>query len=112
MATPITLRKQLEGPRFWEESLWSYDGSGGGAEPPKFWDSLEEGLSHVLSALLPKKEIIERLVAEYDAVWWCGHFQSGLDGGPTLSASLLRQLAAFGPPVFIDNYFSDNGNER
>lgn len=105
----VRIRGEKRGERsVWNESLWSYDGSDDVSGSARFWDSLQDGLSHVLSDLLPKKKLIDELVAEYEAVWWCGHFQSSFDGGPTLSVSLLRQLAEFGVPVFIDNYFTDD----
>jgi hypothetical protein len=42
----------------------------------------------------------------FDGIWWCGHFQSSLDGGPTLSPRILADVASFGLPLFIDNYFA------
>jgi len=44
--------------------------------------------------------------------WWCGHFQSGFDGGPTLTPDLLRRLGEFGADLFIDNYFSPDDSSR
>ena len=93
--------------RILERSLWSYSG----ASPEVFvreWDTLEEGLLHLLDELVPKKDVLQHYIDHYDTVWWCGHFQSGFDGGPTFSKALLLQLASFGVPVFIDNYFSDD----
>ena len=69
--------------------------------------SLEEGLLHLLETLEPKKESIGVLAKNAEVIWWCGHFQSSFDGGPTLSASLLQRLGDFGVPLFIDNYFSE-----
>jgi hypothetical protein len=91
----------------WRESLWSYNG-GAAADFPAEWESMEEGLRALLKHLLPKKELIQQYSKSYDVVWWCGHFQSSFDGGPTLSASLLQLLADFGVPLFIDNYFRDD----
>lgn len=93
--------------KVWNESLWSYDGRAAADEAAKDWTSLEDGLRHVLAGLLPKKQLIQEYVKTYEAVWWCGHFQTGFDGGPTLSASLLTLLGDFGVPLFIDNYFRD-----
>jgi hypothetical protein len=92
----------------WRESLWSYDGGRASADPGNEWNSLEDGLVYVLGKLSPKKELIQKYAESYDVVWWCGHFQSGFDGGPTLSTSLLKLLADFGVPVFIDNYFRND----
>jgi hypothetical protein len=88
----------------WHESLWSYDGGTASAETAREWTSLEDGLLYVLERLLPKRELIQEYAKSHEAVWWCGHFQSGFDGGPTLSASLMRILGELGIPLFIDNY--------
>ena len=93
----------------WDESLWAFDGNPEPRGTAKEWTSLEEGLSVVLNKLAPKKALIQSYVDDgVESIWWCGHFQSAFDGGPTLSASLLRQLADFGFPLFIDNYFSES----
>jgi hypothetical protein len=91
----------------WSESLWSYDGRAASDEAAREWTSLEDGLRHVLETLLPKKVLIQEYAKTHEAIWWCGHFQTGFDGGPTLSASLLTLLGSFGVPLFIDNYFRD-----
>jgi hypothetical protein len=93
--------------RVWRGSLWAFDGVTDGNAPLKEWASLEEGLLHLLDTLEPKKESIGVLANSAEVIWWCGHFQSSFDGGPTLSASLLQRLGDFGVPLFIDNYFSE-----
>ncbi|MES2403582.1 MAG: DUF4279 domain-containing protein [Pseudomonadota bacterium] len=93
--------------RVWKESLWSYDGGTVSAGTTREWTSLEEGLRYVLERLLPKKELIQEYAKSHETIWWCGHFQSGFDGGPTLSTSILKLLGDFGVPLFIDNYFSE-----
>jgi len=93
--------------RMLEKSLWSYSGAPDGIYVQE-WERLEDGILHLLGKLLPKKELIEYYVENHDTVFWCGHFQSSFDGGPTISKSLLSSLASFGVPVFIDNYFSDD----
>jgi hypothetical protein len=94
--------------RVWEESLWSYDGNATSSGTAREWASLEEGLRYVLERLLSKKELIQEYAKSYDVVWWCGHFQSGFDGGPTLSAPLMKFLGDLGIPLFIDNYFRED----
>ncbi|WP_369925663.1 DUF4279 domain-containing protein [Xanthomonas sp. NCPPB 2632] len=93
--------------RMMKRSLWSYSGTSA-EDFVQEWDTLEEGLLHLLNELAPKKEVLQRYIDHYDTVWWCGHFQSSVDGGPTFSKSLLMNLASFGVPVFIDNYFLDD----
>lgn len=97
--------------KVWEESLWSFDGAVDPLAPAKEWGSLEDGLLYVLGRLLPKKDLIGAYAASFDVIWWCGHFQSSFDGGPTLSAPLLQRLADFGVPIFIDNYFRNDDAE-
>ena len=89
-----------------EQSLWSFSGAPEGifVDPS---ETLEEGLRHLLEKLAPKKELLQSYIDNNDAIWWCGHFQSSFDGGPTLSPALLVSLAAFGVPLYIDNYFCE-----
>jgi hypothetical protein len=77
-----------------------------GAVPNQEWDSLEEGILYILKDLSPKRELIWSAFGKFNMYWWCGHFQSSFDGGPTLSSELLRKLADFGAKLFLDNYFS------
>ena len=95
----------------WTDSMWSYDGTESESDSTKQWDSLEEGLSFLLGKLQPKADQLRDHIKRCEVVWWCGHFQSSFDGGPTLSAALLRQLADFGAPLFIDNYFNSGDVE-
>jgi Domain of unknown function (DUF4279) len=90
-----------------KESLWSYSGAPEGIFVQE-WPRLEDGLLRILDDLLPKREAIQHYIDNYSTIWWCGHFQSSFDGGPTLSPSLLSRLADFGVPIFIDNYFSSD----
>ena len=86
--------------------FWGYNGS----EHPEFeaeWLSLEDGLAFVARRLAPVKSEIVQLSKRFDGLWWCGHFQSSFDGGPTLSPDLLDDIASFGCPFFLDNYYSD-----
>jgi hypothetical protein len=61
---------------------------------------------HVLESLWPHRDKIAKYAATSKLVWWCGHFQSSFDGGPTLSLALLRKLGEFGADLHIDNYLS------
>src|SRR5512144_1277807 len=86
-----------------DHAMWAYNGPPGA---PTEWESLEEGLTQVLDSLWPHREKIAKHAAKSNLVWWCGHFQSSFDGGPTLSPALLRRLGEFGAEVYIDNYLS------
>lgn len=94
----------------WRESLWSYDGVSGETSDHQGWESLEDGLNHLLDNLEVRKECLTPYIKRFAAIWWCGHFQSSFDGGPLLSAKLLRRLADFGVDLYIDNYFSGSSD--
>lgn len=97
------------GKKVWPESLWSYEGDNDSIPRAKKWASLEDGLTYLLDRLASKKSLIRAYAGKFEMIWWCGHFQSSADGGPTLSADLLLRLADLGVPLYIDNYhFTDD----
>lgn len=72
------------------------------------------GLNHVrrvLDKLWPHREQIVSYKSSAELTWWCGHFQSSFDGGPTLSPALLSKLGEFGAELYIDNYFGGDAAE-
>jgi hypothetical protein len=87
--------------------MWAFDGNG-----PGEWESLEQGLDFVCDALDKGNVSLDQYRADFELIWWCGHFQSSFDGGPRLSPAILARLASFGAPLFIDNYFSRGDVER
>ena len=96
--------RRAEG-KVWDKALWGY--SGFPSAPQNSWASLEDGLTFLLDRLEPLHSQIDSYKQNLDVLWWCGHFQSSFDGGPTLSAKLMRRLADFGVDLYIDNYFAD-----
>lgn len=86
------------GSRTYSEAMWGFDGDGSAD-----WDSLEEGLAFVLDRLGTSEQLFAKYRVEHHVIWWCGHFQTSFDGGPTLSPPLLARLGAFGAVLFIDN---------
>jgi hypothetical protein len=94
----------------WQEALWAFDGypTSSGV---RTWDSLEDGLRFVLLKLSPLKEKINSYSPRFRVIFWCGHFYSSFNGGPTLSPDVLRLLGEFGVEVFIDNHFSPEPEE-
>ena len=82
--------------------MWAYNGP---PDSPTRWSSLEEGLQYVLEQLWPHRDKLA-FYRSMEPTWWCGHFQSSFDGGPTLSPKLLRQLGEFGAELYIDDYYS------
>lgn len=86
--------------------FWAYKGHAEDGFQPE-WQSLEAGLSFLLRHLTPHRIAIIETSRSFEGLWWCGHFQTSFDGGPTLSAEVLAVLASFGLPLAIDNYFAD-----
>jgi hypothetical protein len=72
------------------------------------WASLEDGFIFLFKILNSKKSEIIALSRQFDGVWWCGHFQASFDGGPKLSSEILAEIANYGIPLYIDNYFVDD----
>lgn len=103
---PSTLRNigDSVGPKHFKHAEWVYDGSE--SDQPTTWETLEDGLQFLLGRLNNVRDKLAQYRDRYDMVFWCGHFQSSFDGGPTLSPSLLKQLGDFGVSLFVDNYFS------
>jgi hypothetical protein len=89
------------------QPFWAYNGLGATGFKAE-WESLEEGLTFLVKTLSARRARIASLARRFQATWWCGHFQSSFDGGPTLSAKLLTELGRFGVPLSIDNYFSED----
>lgn len=87
--------------------VWKYDGAN---EPDGYdsWETLEAGLMFLLDKLTPVKEKIDKYKTECELTFWCGHFQSGFNGGLQLSPKLLQNLADFGVRVYIDTYFRNS----
>lgn len=87
--------------------MWGYNGHDLNGFQPE-WPSLEQGLRFLLVRLMPLRGTLLNLTTEFNGIWWCGHFQSSFDGGPTLTPTLLRDLASFEIPLYLDNYFSED----
>jgi hypothetical protein len=102
----IAISQNLSSTRKFRPS-WKYDGRGEEGYQLE-WASLEDGLAFLLKILNFKKAEIIAISRQFDGVWWCGHFQTSFDGGPELSSEILAEIASYGLPLFIDNYFSDN----
>ena len=90
--------------------FWAYNGQG----EDKFqseWQSLEQGLDFLLRRLAPLQVTVMELSQRFEGLWWCGHFQASFDGGPTLSSKVLAEIAGYGLPLYIDNYFASEEQE-
>jgi Domain of unknown function (DUF4279) len=85
----------------WDKALWELEVFPKGRTD---WDSLEVGLATLLKIVLPQQKAIEEYSKNHDVFIWCGHFTSSFDGGPYLSAEILRALGEFGAPLWFDAY--------
>ena len=85
------------------KSVWAFSG----ATLVKEWNSIEDGLHHLLGALTPKRSQLEPYFQQCSVYWWCGKFQSSFDGTLTLSPGTLKALAEFGAPLTLASYFSE-----
>jgi Domain of unknown function (DUF4279) len=77
----------------------------------RFWSSMDSGLNALMDTLTPFRREIRELALRYHAMWWIGHFQTSLDGGPALSSTTQERLSAFGIALSIDNYFSQGEDD-
>jgi len=68
------------------------------------WDSLEAGLTALLKLFVPQTKALQEYRKKHEVFIWCGHFSSSFDGGPHLSAEILRALGEFGLPLWFDAY--------
>lgn len=84
--------------------LWSFSGVGEDATRVREWENLEDGVLNLLPHLMDRRQVIFSYANRYDVFWWCAHFQSSFDGGPTFSPSVLRALADLGASLSITNY--------
>jgi hypothetical protein len=85
---------------------WGYDGQGEDGYQPE-WTSLEDGFEFLFKILISRRAEIIALARQFDGFWWCGHFQTSFDGGPTLSPKLLTEISSYEISLSIDNYFFD-----
>ena len=109
---PCQVRVAVEMPeKKSRKALWAFDGISDELGTKHEWDSLEEGLLYTLQKISAKRREIFSSFDEFEIYWWCGHFQQSFDGGPSFSPSLLKSLADFGAPLYLDNYFSDGDEE-
>ncbi|MEZ0191579.1 DUF4279 domain-containing protein [Ralstonia solanacearum] len=102
-AFSLSINQQLTRKR---RPYWAYNGRGEIGFQSE-WTCLEEGLEFLLRSLNSRKAEIIALARQFDGLWWCGHFQSSFDGGPTLSPKLLTELGSYEISLSIDNYFND-----
>jgi len=110
--TPSIVRMQGQtlGKKNYKKSLWGYSGNKTSVENE--WISLEDGLWHVIGSVNSKRGVIKKYIQEFDVYWWCGHFQSSFDGGPKISAKIMKELGEFGAPLILSNYFFEEPSTK
>ena len=89
------------------KSMWAFGGRGAGRD----WTSLEEGLRQLLDELAPLRPVLEPYFQTCSVYWWCGSFQSEFGSTVSLSPELFRLLGAFGAPVRLSSYFSEDAGD-
>lgn len=87
----------------WDKALWEVAVVPEGRSD---WDSLEAGLATLLKIFVPHTKALQQYCKTHDVYIWCGHFSSSFDGGPHLSAEILKGLGNFGVPLWLDSYSS------
>jgi len=88
----------------WEKALWEFEVF---PDDRSDWDSLEIGLAALLEIFSSHTKALQEYSNSHDVYIWCGHFCSGFDGGPHLSAEILKGLGDFGIPLWLDTYSKD-----
>jgi hypothetical protein len=88
----------------WDKAMWELEVFPKGQSD---WDSLEAALAALLKIFVPQTKAFHEYSKKHDVFIWCGHFSSSFDGGPHLSAEILKALGDFGVPLRLDTYFSN-----
>jgi hypothetical protein len=91
--------------RVWREAMWELEVR---PEGKSDWESLETGLAALLKIVVPRTKAFQKNVRKHAACIWCGHFSSSFDGGPRLSAEMLKSLGKFGVPLWIEAHFVED----
>lgn len=107
---------QYRGPNsVWSKALWEFDVAPAESDiaPEKRhdwpqWESLDKAFEKLLRIFSPHVALIQSYRQHYDVYLWVGHFSSSFDGGPRLSAEILKALGNFGVPVWVDTHFVDH----
>jgi hypothetical protein len=86
----------------WKSNMWAFEVVQPGQQD---WPSLSDGLSALMNRFRPVQDRLRTYASRNELYIWCGHFSSSFDGGPMLSATLLKTLGDFGAQLALDTYF-------
>lgn len=106
---------QRRGPNStWDKALWEFELAPEKSDvaPENWpdwpqWHSLEKAFEKLLRLFSPHTTILQSYRQEHDVYLFVGHFSSSFDGGPRLSAEILKALGDFGVQVYINTFFID-----
>ena len=90
--------------KVWDKALWELEAF---PQNGSHWDSLETGIASLLKIVAHRNKELQEYGRKHEVFIWCGHFSSSFDGGPCLSAEILKALGDFGFPLWLDTYCSD-----
>ncbi len=107
--TTNSMNRDWGGHKGTDEALWEYNGSE--SDEIQLYDSLDDGLQQLLREIWPVKDKIAEYQKRHDVFWWCGHFQTSFDGGPTLLGTTLKMLGELGIDLYIDTYHTEEDSE-
>lgn len=96
--------------KVWDKSVWELEVFPENRRGE--WESLEAGLAALLEVFRCREGELHEYRKKYDVCIWCGHFSSSFDGGPALSAEILKAIGDFGIPLYLDTYLSDGSRAR
>jgi hypothetical protein len=71
------------------------------------WESLEAAFKKLLSIFSKHATVLRKYGEHHQIYLWVGHFSSSFDGGPRLSAEILKALGDLGVPIWVDTHFLD-----
>lgn len=104
---------QRRGPNnTWEKALWEFEvpAEKSDVAPENWpdwpqWASLEKAFEKLLAILSPLGATVQSYRPQHDVYFFVGHFSSSFDGGPQLSAEILKTLGDFGIRIYMNTFF-------
>ena len=101
--TMVRLRGESRGTEMFTDAVWAFDGRMDDTEMPTY-QSLETGLCALMDRIESVKPQIIEYAAEYEVMFWCGHFISGWNSCYRISPVVLGRMCDFGAELYVDSY--------